>query len=151
MAGRLLLVGSALSATAAAVHLGVIAIGGPGYRALGAGEELARASERGSPVPALITAGVAAVLGVAAGYAASGAGLMRHLPLLRTGLVAITGVYLLRGAVLFQPSLLRRPDLSASFVFWSSLIVLGIGLVHALGVWRAWPTLGVRMGREGAG
>ncbi len=89
----------------------------------------------------MITLGVAAVLFIWAGYAFSGAGLISRLPLLRTGLVVITAIYLLRGLVLFRPSMLGRPDLSAAFLFWSSLTVLAIGLVHGVGTWRGWNTL----------
>ncbi len=136
-----LLVGGALSAIAAATHLGAVVAGGPGYRLLGAGEPFARAAEQGLRTPALVTMAIAAVLATAATYAVSGAGLIRSLPLLRSGLVVISLAYLARGAVLFAPSLLARPDLSAGFLFWSSAIVLGFGVAHAVGTWRAWPTL----------
>ena len=126
---------------AAALHLACIA-GGPGwYRALGAGDRMARAAERGSATPALITAAIAAMLALWAAYAFSGAGLIGRLPLLRLGLVAITAVLLLRGLVLFHPPLLRRPDLSDSFLLWSSLIVLALGLLYAVGTWQAWNQL----------
>ena len=64
-----------------------------------------------------------------------------RLPFLRTALVAITMVYLLRGMALVWPAMLRRPDLGPAFIFWSSLIVLAIGAVHAIGVWKVWPLL----------
>ena len=126
---------------AAALHLACI-VGGPSwYRALGAGERMAVAAERGSASPALITAVIATILILWAAYAFSGAGLVARLPLLRLGLVAITAVLLGRGLVLFYPPLLRRPDLSASFLFWSSLIVLALGLLYAIGTWQAWSQL----------
>jgi hypothetical protein len=102
---------------------------------------MARAAERGDMRPALITAAIAAVLAIWAAYAFSGAGLIARLPLLRIALVAIASVYLLRGLVLFVPSALRRPDLSAAFLVWSSLIALALGLIHAIGTWRAWSIL----------
>lgn len=136
-----LAIGALCSFVAALVHLAAI-IGGPAwYRALGAGEPIARAAERGSAVPALLTAGIALILCLWAAYAASGAGLIRTLPLLRTGLIAITLVYLARGMVLFMPGLLGRPDLSPEFVRWSSLVCLGIGAVHANGLILVWPSL----------
>ncbi len=129
------------SLAAAALHLACI-VGGPSwYRALGAGEGMARAAERGSSGPALITAAIAAILALCAAYAFSGAGLIGRLPLLRFGLVAITAVFLLRGLVLFYPPVLRRPDLSDSFLLWSSLIVLAIGILFAVGTWQAWSAL----------
>ena len=130
-----------LSLGAALLHLAVI-VGGPvWYRALGAGERMARASERGDAFPAIVTLGISLILTAWAAYAASGAGLIPPLPLLRTALVAITAVYLARGMVLFWPGLLQRPDLSPAFLRWSSAIVLAIAAVHAIGLWKAWPLL----------
>ena len=85
--------------------------------------------------------GIASLLAVWAAYAFSGAGLIGRLPLLKTALILITAVYLLRGLVVVQPSLLGRPDLSSAFLLWSSLIVLAIGIVHAIGIWRRWNML----------
>ena len=136
-----LLVGGGLSLIASLAHLACIAGGPSWYRFMGAGERMARAAERGEARPALITVAIAAILAVWAAYAFSGAGLIAPLPLLRTALVIITAVYLARGMVLFMPSLLRRPDLSAEFLARSSLIVLAMGSIHAIGTWRAWSIL----------
>jgi hypothetical protein len=140
-----LVAAGALSAAAAVLHLLIIA-GGPGwYRLFGAGERLARAAERGSPVPALWAAAIAGVLAIWAAYA--WAGVIPRLPLIRAALAAITAVYLLRGLVL-APALAawlggaeRIGRWSPAFMVWSSLIVLGIGLLYAVGTWRAWPAL----------
>lgn len=139
--GGWLLLGGCLSLSAAVLHLGTIAGGPRWYRFLGAGENMATAAERGDWRPALITGAIAAVLATWAAYAFSGAGLIARLPLLRTGLVLISLVYLLRGMVLFMPSALGRPDLSSGFLTWSSLIVLALGMIHAIGTWHAWPQL----------
>jgi hypothetical protein len=133
-----LLLGGCLSAGASLLHLACIAGGPDWYRALGAGEGMARAAERGDWRAAGITTVIALVLGTASAYAFSGAGLIARLPLLKLGLVVITAVYLLRGLVLFMPSALARPDLSTSFLIWSSAIVLAFGIIHAVGTWRAW-------------
>ena len=133
-----LVAGGLLSALAALLHLAVI-VGGPDwYRFFGAGEEMARAAERGSPAPALMTLAIATVLLVWAAYAFAGAGLVRRLPLLRTGLVVISLVYLLRG-LLLAPALVQGQ--ADTFMLWSSLVVLGYGIAYAVGTWRAWPTL----------
>jgi hypothetical protein len=140
MRNNWLLSGGVLSLLAALLHLGVI-IGGPDwYRFFGAGEGMARAAERGSVMPALVTTGIAVILLVWAAYAFSGAGLLRRLPLLRTGLVAISAIYLLR-AIMVVPALLMRPELVDSFAIWSSAIVLVYGLAYAIGTWTAWPQL----------
>lgn len=129
-----------LSATASLLHVATI-IGGPDwYRFFGAGEEMARAAERGSSMPSLVTAGIAAILAVWAIYAFSAAGFIRRLPLLRTALVLITGVYLLRGLALI-PLLALKPQLVDTFAVVSSLIVLCYGMTYAVATWLAWPSL----------
>ena len=139
-----LIAAGALSAAAALLHLAVIAGGPDWYRFFGAGERMARAAERGSATPALFTVAIAGVLALWAAYAFAGAGLIRRLPLLRTGLVAISGIYLARGLFVLSPSAFGRPDLSPGFMLWSSLIVLAFGLAYAIGTWRAWPQLSKR-------
>ena len=141
---RWLITGGVLSLAAALLHVAVI-VGGPDwYRFFGAGEAMARADERGSWTPALLTLGIATILAIWAAYAFAGAGLIRKLPLIRTALVAISAVYLARGLLILDPSLLRRPDLTSNFMFWSSMIVLIYGLAYAVGTWRAWPYLSQR-------
>lgn len=139
-----LIAGGTLSLIAALLHLAVI-VGGPGwYRFFGAGEEMARAAERGSLSPALITLAIAAVLGVWAAYAFAAAGLIGRLPLMRIALVAISAIYLVRGLFILNPAAFNRPDLGLGFMFWSSLIVLVFGIVHAVGTYLAWPHLSAR-------
>ena len=135
-----LIAAAVLSDAAALLHLGCI-VGGPDwYRFFGAGEGMARAAARGDLRPTLITLAIATVLAVWAAYAASGAGLIPRLPLLRTALVAITAVYLLR-AIAFLPLHYWRPQHSDAFAIWSSAIVLVYGIVHLIGVLRAWRHL----------
>lgn len=135
-----LIAAATLSAAAALLHLGAIAGGPDWYRFFGAGEGMARAAARGDLRPTLITLGIATVLAVWAAYAASGAGVIPRLPLLRTGLVVITAIYLLR-ALAFVPLHLWRPQHSDAFAIWSSGIVLVYGVVHLIGVARAWRSL----------
>ncbi len=134
-----LTVGGGLSAVASALHVAII-FGGPSwYRFFGAGEKLTQMAERGrGAVP--VTLLIAAVLAVWAAFAFSGAGLLPKLPLLRTALVAITAVYLLRG-LMVVPMAVVRPDMLNAFWLWNSAIVLAFGIVHAIGVWAAWPAL----------
>ena len=135
-----LIVGGCLSVLAALLHIACI-FGGPDwYRVFGAGEGMARAAARGGLQPTLITLTIAAVLLVWGAYAFSGAGLLPRLPLLRTGLVAITAIYLLRGLI-FVPLHLWRPQHSDAFAIWSSLIVLAYGAVYAVGTCKAWRHL----------
>lgn len=135
-----LLAGAALSLLASLLHLGVIAGGPEWYRFFGAPEQYAIAASRGSIVPALVTSGIAGILAAWAAFAASGAGLLPRLPLLRTALVAITVIYLARGALLV-PAILYVPYPEGAFDYWSSAIVLVYGVVHAIGLWRGWSAL----------
>ncbi|WP_440225285.1 hypothetical protein ACQQ2N_08525 [Dokdonella sp. MW10] len=128
------------SALASALHIACI-VGGPAwYRALGAGEGMARMAANGDAYPAIVTSFVALVLAAWAAFAWSGAGLIRRLPLLRTALVAITMVYLLRG-IAFVPLKARIPDNSEAFWLWSSAICFVIGMLHLAGLVQAWSSL----------
>ena len=134
-----LIVGGVLSLAASALHIACI-VGGPDwYRFFGAGEALAQAAERGEAYPALVTFAIAVVLAIWGAYAFAGAGLIRRLPLMRTALVAITAIYLLRGALLIPA--LTVPAMGGEFNIWSSLIVLSYGILYLIGTVRAWPFL----------
>jgi len=135
-----LIVGAGLSAVAALLHVGIV-IGGPAwYRFFGAGERFASAAAAGRWWPNLATLGIAAVLGLSAAYALSGAGVIRPLPFLRLGLVLITAVYLLRGLALVPALLVARSKVTI-FLFWSSVICIGYGAFHLLGLVQVWPQL----------
>lgn len=135
-----LVFGGWLSVAASLLHIGCV-IGGPDwYRFFGAGEAMATMAEQGSMTPALLTLGIAAILAIWAAYAFSGAGLLPRLPLLRTGLVVISAIYLLRGLALIPALVINGADVMP-FILWSSLIVLVYGLAYAIGTWTAWPSL----------
>lgn len=136
----LLSLAAALSAIAALLHLACIVFGAPWYRAMGAGERMARMAEAGSSYPALVTLFIAGILFVWSLYALSGAGVIRRLPLLRPALAAITGVYLLRGFG-FVLVMSVAPGLPLSFWLWSSAICAVFGIVHAAGLWQSWGDL----------
>jgi hypothetical protein len=138
-----LVAGGLLSAGAAALHLAIIAGGPDWYRFFGAGEGMALMAERGMIRPTLFALGIATILAIWAAYAFAGAGLIRRLPLMRTALVAISAVYLLRG-LMPVPMLVLRPDLVDAFMLWSSAIVLLYGLSYAIGTRRAWAALSAR-------
>ena len=127
--------GGALSAFASLAHLLCIWGGADWYRFFGAGERMARQVERGRIAPTLVTLAIAAMLAVWAGFAFSGAGLLPRWPLLMPALAVITAVYLVRAMAL--PVMVRTmPDRGTRFLVWSSAIVLVIGLVHAVGLYR---------------
>lgn len=134
---RYLIAGGILSLMASVLHL-VCIVGGPDwYRFLGAGEEMAQMAERGEIYPAVLTFLIAAVLFVWALYAFSGAGLIRKLPFLKTGLTIISAIYLLRGLALV-PGYIFVPDLVTPFLVWSSLISGVYGICYAVGTMQVW-------------
>jgi hypothetical protein len=143
---RLLILAGALSAGIALLHVACILIGPAAYRYFGAGERLASLAAAGSPVPALITAGIAAVFAVFGLYAFSGAGLVPRLPLLRTGLIAVGAVFTPRG--LFLPleimAMLARPGAIPSRELVFSAVSLVIGLAYLGGATIEWRRPGRR-------
>ncbi|MEQ1511891.1 MAG: hypothetical protein ABL934_04340 [Lysobacteraceae bacterium] len=136
----LLMIGGALSALAALLHVGCIVFGASWYRFFGAGERMARLAEAGDWRSTAITSVIVAVLSVWALYALSGAGAIRALPLLRIGLCAIAAVYSLRGlAGLLYAAFGAGVD--AAFWWWSSAICLVFGIVHVVGLLQVWSRL----------
>lgn len=132
-----------LSFGAALLHLATIAGGEDWYRAMGAGEQMARMARAGDPYPTYLTLFIAAVLSLWGLFALAGAGVIRKLPFTRLALYLIAAVYTLRGlyglvlAGLLGAGMLDAPYLiSLGIRFWlvSSLICLGIGLVHIAGL-----------------
>jgi hypothetical protein len=137
---HLLVLAAALSAMAALLHLACIYFGGPWYRAMGAGEQMVRLAESGSSRPTIVTLFIACVLFVWSLYALSGAGIIRRLPWLRSCLVAITAVYLIRGFA-FVPLMSAIPGRTLQFWLWSSATCAVFGVVHAIGLWQSWGRL----------
>jgi hypothetical protein len=88
----------------------------------------------------VVTCGIAAVLALWAAYAFSGAGLIDPLPMLKPALVVITGAYTLRGLVVVPLLTVLRPK-STAFLVWSSVVCLGYGAVHLVGLVQVWPGL----------
>jgi hypothetical protein len=137
---RFLVVGAALSAAAALLHLACIVFGAPMYRFVGAGEAMARLADAGHWYPTTAAAVIASVLILASLYALSGARVIRRLPLVRTVLCIISSVYLLRG-VLAPAVAPHFPGNSLLFWVVSSGICIGFGVIHFIGLRQAWPHL----------
>jgi hypothetical protein len=137
----LLLVAAGCSGFVAVLHVS-IAIAGPAwYRYFGA-PSLAAQIEAGAPlVPTLLALAVAAVFVLWACYALSGAGAIRHLPLLRTALFVIAAVYLLRGVqVVPEVAGAARGAIPGRFPVFSAFSAFA-GAVYLFGV--------LRLGRSG--
>lgn len=143
---RVLVLAGWLSIAIAVLHVAIVFFGAPAYRYFGAGEDMARQSEAGSLVPAVLTLVIAAVFGVFALYAFAGAGRFRRLPLLRIGLAAISAIYLVRGLSLF-PELAKYAQDSGAVpprYLAFSLTSLVVGLLYLAGTVLLWPRLGAR-------
>ena len=141
---RLLKLAGVLSSLVAALHVFIIFRGGPAYRYFGAGERMARLAEQGSIRPALVTACLVLIFAAWAAYAFSGSGMLPRAPFLRTGLILIGLVYVIRG-VLLGPQLLwwfegfRSAVPARQLVF--SLAALATGVVYLEGTRLAWARL----------
>jgi hypothetical protein len=137
----LLTIGGWLNIGIAILHLGIIVMGAPAYLYFGR-SDLALLAARGSPLPALLTFGLALVFAGFGLYAFSGAGRLRPLPLLRIGLIFIGSVYTLRGLiVVFDLLRLMR---GAGYPFREtvfSAVALAIGVIYLFGARRQWPHL----------
>jgi hypothetical protein len=140
------LICSGLAALAAGVlHLAIV-FGGPAWYAFfRAPEPIVRMAGAGALYPTIFCLVVAALLVLCAAYAFSGAGLLRPLPFLRTGLVFVGSVFILRGVV-FIPLLFLRPDVLArvcncngidTFLIVSSVICLATGIGYVVGSRKA--------------
>jgi hypothetical protein len=95
-ATSLLLAAAFASFGVALLHIVIMLMGAPGYRYFGA-PSLAVQLEQGSSTPAILCLVVAALVSVCGLHALSGAGRIRPLPLLRTGILIIGITYFLRG------------------------------------------------------
>lgn len=140
---RILLLAGWLSVAVAALHLVIIFLGAPAYRYFGAGEEMARQAEAGSFAPAALTLFIAVVFAVFSLYAFAGAGRLRRLPLLRTGLSVIAAIYCLRGLALL-PELAgyaQGSDAVTPRQLVFSAVSLAIGILYLLGTALLWPSL----------
>lgn len=136
------LVTAALCCVAAALaHVGCIVFGADWYRFFGAGEQMAQMAEQGLWYPTIVTSVIIVLLFIGALYGLSGSGVLNRLPLIRLALVAITGVFLIRG-VSFVGLMPMFPENSLTFWIVSSGICLFIGGLFAIGTFQQWSKLG---------
>lgn len=131
-----LFMGSIASFTAAIAHLGCIVFGAPWYRFFGAGEQMAKMAEAGDSHPTIVTSMLVLILFTWGLYGLSGTRLILKLPLLKTALITISSIYILRG-VLFVFLMPTFPENSLTFWLISSFICLLIGLLYAWGTYKS--------------
>lgn len=93
----------------------------------------------------LVGEGAALIFVIFGLYALSGAGIIRHLPLLRLGLIGISSLYLLRGlffifTVLTVLGILKGEILIQGVI--SHLVFLAAGIAYAVGTVLNWREAG---------
>lgn len=136
-----LIFSAALNFAIAMLHAAIPFVGVPAYVYFGTAD-LARLAAQGSPAPALITFLLALVFAGFGFYALSGAGVIRRLPLLRTGLLLIGSIYTLRGLLLVFDLVRLAQGLDYPIrqtVF--SAVALAIGLMILIGTAHRWQSL----------
>ena len=138
-----LILGGILSIAIAILHIAIIFGGAPAYRYFGAGEEMAQMASSGSVLPALITLLIAVIFAIWGLYAFSGAGVIRHLPLLRIGLVVIASIYTLRGLGIIPQVvwMINSPKSVSSQDIVFSLVSLLVGVIYFTGILSSWKLL----------
>lgn len=131
-----LIAGGVMSALISLLHI-VLAAKPDLYRYIGVGgDTLTQMAVEGAGILRGATVALALVFAVWALYAFSGAGWVGRLPLLRTGLIAITAIYILRA--LFLPTEIRmvaNEGYPFRFVVFST-ISLAAGLLYLIGYIR---------------
>jgi zinc transporter ZupT len=130
-----------MSVAASLLHVTCIFGGPEWYRFLGAGEEIARAAERGSIMPAVVTLGISVVLAIWALFAFGAAGIGWRPPFARTALIAIAAVLLVRAVLAFVPAAWPPENQTLTFIATTSAICFVMGVCFAVGTWLAWPRL----------
>lgn len=151
---------SGVAAVAGALlHIAAI-FGGPAwFRFIGATEPIIRMVERGHSFPVIVVLVAAAILLACASYAFSGAGLIPRLPLLRTGLVMITGGSLIHG-IAFIPAVIVWPQAMMNVydgegintvLIVTNLLCLAVGMGYLIGTRQAWHMLSTRHPRLKSG
>lgn len=138
-----LMLGAIFSAVAALAHLGCIVFGGDWYRFFGAGEQMAKMAEAGDPHPTIVTSVIVVILSTWSIYGLSGARVIGKLPFVRTALVIISSIYVLRGVV-FVVLMPMFPENSITFWLVSSTICLSIGMLYSVGTYQSWSQLSVK-------
>jgi hypothetical protein len=147
--GSWLLAGAFASLALAAAHVAITFAGPDAYEYFGAPRNLVAAARRGSAVPALVTLIIALVFAGFGLYGLSGAGRAPRLPALRVLLVGISGIYMLRGLVVFPEFILYSFERTLPVrMMGFSLIALGIGVIHVVGTARSWAALDPALDRE---
>ncbi|MDW5418685.1 hypothetical protein R6242_19135 [Iodobacter sp. CM08] len=127
-----ILLAAGIATVGVIIHLAAI-VGGPAWYAFfGAPPKIVASARDGTWLAPISAALIAFLMAICALYACSGAGVIRRLPLLRTGLFCIAAICLIRGVVLI-PFAILHPVLLNPFEIIASLIWATAGFGFALG------------------
>ena len=129
------------SFAASMTHIWAIFAGPAAYASLGAPLDVVASAEAGTWYAPTITAFIAVIILGWALYVLSAAGRLPRLPLLRTGLIAIVTVLVLRGLIVLPIAILIPAQLTG-FVIWSSFLCLVLGALYGVGIIFGWTKLG---------
>ena len=135
-----------LSAVIAVLQCAVPLFGARGYRFVGAGERVVQAIEGGAWWPTGLTLCVGAIFALFSFYAFAAASDRLRPPLLRTGLLIIGLLFMLRGLSVVPQGMawFRNPEaIPGRFVLFS-VVALAMGAVYLIGVIMAWQDLAPR-------
>jgi hypothetical protein len=138
---RFLTAGALASFAIALLHIGMVPVGEPAYEYFTAPERLVVLAREGSFVPAAVTLVIAAAFGGFGICALLAARRDRHTAL-RILLVGVSGIYLLRGALIVPELVVVRHAGYPARMLVFSAAALAVGLVHAIGLGLAWRRLG---------
>jgi hypothetical protein len=128
-----LLLGAIANFCIALFHLVIVFVGAPGYRYFGV-TQLAEMQEKGSMVPTALTLGLTIMFTLFATYALSGAGVLRRWPFLRTVLLTVGAIYILRGLPVIREIIeLAFGDKAYLMAVFFSAVSLLIGIAYVVG------------------
>jgi hypothetical protein len=145
LANNWLLCAGVAAAAGAVLHVAILFGGPEWYAFFGAPRGMVEMARAGHPRAAISCLVIAAILSVFAAYAFSGAGRIRRLPWLRTGLALLGGALVLRG-VAFVPLVVWKPDSLSricdcrsvdAFIIATSALCLFMGVGYVLGALAA--------------
>lgn len=128
------------SLCAALAHVWAIISGPTAYATLGAPSEIIESAEAGTLEAPIITLAIASIIFGWTLYALSAIGMLPRLLWLRTGLIAIAAILLLR-AVVWIPVYLINDLTVTSFDIWSSTICFILGALYTYGLVFGWKSL----------
>ncbi|WP_211453178.1 hypothetical protein [Collimonas antrihumi] len=139
------LVGAGIAVFGALIHWVAPFLGPDWYAFLHAPKwvvDSARNGTMAAPVGAVV---IGFLMFTCASYAFSGAGLIRRLPFVKTGLAVISTICLLR-SLLLVPYLVTVPKMLSAFDIVGSLVWFVAGVMFSVGAFKNWHLLSRNIG-----